>query len=154
MPRCRIADAGTGESKLPGKDLLLAAMRGMPHRSHPVLEAAAELAILHRCRAHSPGSPGDDEIDRQRAELVLAIDRFVLFVTPVPPGGAPLHTETIGTIVDRLAWHCTDAHITHADDEHAHGMAVLLLHKLADAYDELSEEVARGRRRLPSTFRP
>ncbi|WP_280361719.1 DUF4254 domain-containing protein [Nocardia wallacei] len=146
-------NAGTGEWRLPGKDVLLAAMRGMPHRPHPILEAAAELAILHRHRTHASGDISD-EIDCLRAELVLAIDRYVLFVTPVPAGGVPLHTETIGTIVDRLAWHCTDAHTAHADDDHAHGMAVLLLNKLADAYDALIEEIVRGRRRLPTTFRP
>ncbi|MBB5914300.1 hypothetical protein BJY24_003167 [Nocardia transvalensis] len=119
-----------------------------------MLEAAAELATLHHQLPTLPQGPETSEINRQRADLMLSIDRFVLFVTPIPQGSTPLHTETIGTIIDRLAWHCTDAYLTHAEDDHAHGMAVLLLHALADSYEALAEEVTRGIRRLPTTFHP
>ncbi|RDI51149.1 hypothetical protein [Nocardia mexicana] len=146
-------NTGLGTLGLPSKDLLLAALRGMPHSRHPMLEAASELAILHRHRLRTPPAT-TGEVDRQRSQLVLSIDRYVLFVTPVPHDDAPLHAESIGTLVDHLAWHCVDAHITHADDTGAHDEAVLLLNTLADDYDTLADKVTRGIRRLPITVRP
>ncbi|MGY2062642.1 DUF4254 domain-containing protein, partial [Nocardia gipuzkoensis] len=91
-----------------------------------------------------------DTIDRQRAQLVHDIDRWVATELPVAPGGARLHTETVGTVIDRLAQFSALAYLALtttpdwlADD------AWRRLAELANAYVDLATEVSAGRCRLP-----
>ncbi|MFC8531764.1 DUF4254 domain-containing protein [Nocardia sp. NPDC057227] len=134
---------------LPDKDSLVAALRGFPHRDHPMLEAAGELAALHEARI---GAGGTGEIDGHRGRLVLAIDRWIARVVPVPHGGAARHTETVGEVVDRLASYCAQAYAVTADSEHERYELDMLVTDLADAYDDLITEVGRGVRRVPTTY--
>lgn len=134
---------------LPDKDSLVAALRGFPHRDHPMLEAAGELAALHEARL---GASGNGEIDGHRGRLVMAIDRWIARVVPVPHGGAARHTETVGEVVDRLASYCVQAYSAAAGSEDERYELAMLVTDLADAYDDLIGEVGRGVRRVPTTY--
>ncbi|MGK8520874.1 DUF4254 domain-containing protein [Nocardia asteroides] len=134
---------------LPTKELVLQACRSAPRRDHPILASAHLLAGLHRRRLRrEPG--GADDIDRHRTRLVLAIDRWVATEAPQPHGGAHMHTETVGMVVDRLAQFSTCADdILAAAPEWAVHNAWERLAELALGYEDLAYEVAAGVRRLP-----
>ncbi|GAB0108633.1 hypothetical protein JMUB6875_76680 [Nocardia sp. JMUB6875] len=135
---------------LPSKDLILEACTGVIHEPHPILLAAYELASLHEARA-SAASGGLGEIDGCRARLVHEIDRWMAGATPNPAAAAFLHTETIGTVVDRLAELSVAAHAAlrpEVTDLELHEA----WHRLAEltiGYTDLAFEVSTGRRRLP-----
>ncbi|MFC9662214.1 hypothetical protein ACFVJ5_18420 [Nocardia sp. NPDC127606] len=124
------------EAMLPGRDVLLAAFRGLPHDDHPILDAAGELALLHQLRERTPLSESE-RIDRRRAQLMRAIDRWVILAAPVPHAAADEHCETLGGLVDRLAKHCSQAEWVRLDD-------------LADSYERLIDDLWSGARSLPA----
>ncbi|MGV9333107.1 DUF4254 domain-containing protein [Nocardia sp. NPDC003726] len=134
---------------IPGKELLLAAFRGLPHMDHPMLEAAGELAQLHQTRERTPASRCD-KLDRRRAQLVRGIDRWVTLATPIPPPAAPEHTETVGHIVDRLAVLAAQAFVAlaHAPESVFYD-AWVRIDELADGYQDLVDDLRAGTRRLP-----
>ncbi|MFD0365231.1 DUF4254 domain-containing protein [Nocardia sp. GCM10030253] len=134
---------------LPPKELILEACRVLPRGDHPILESAHRLAGLHQRRTHcAPGST--TEIDQRRAHLVLAIDRWIASEVPLPHGGAHMHTETVGTVVDRMAQFSTCAHaaLRTAPDWIVHD-AWQRLAELALGYQDLAFEVSAGIRRIP-----
>ncbi|MGW5143266.1 DUF4254 domain-containing protein [Nocardia beijingensis] len=134
---------------LPTKELVLRACRTAPRRAHPVLEAAHLLAGLHQRRLRRELGSAND-IDQHRARLVLAIDRWVATQTPPPHGGAYMHTETVGMVVDRLAQFSACAHgILSGAPEWAVHNAWERLAELALGYEDLAYEVVAGVRRLP-----
>jgi hypothetical protein len=134
---------------IPGKELLLAAFRGLPHMDHPMLDAAGELAQLHQTRERTPANRCD-ELDRRRAQLVRGIDRWVTLATPIPPPAAPEHAETVGRMVDRLAMLAAQAFValTHAPDSVCYD-AWVRIDELADGYQDLVDDLRAGARRLP-----
>ncbi|WP_433202157.1 DUF4254 domain-containing protein [Nocardia sp. CA-107356] len=134
---------------IPGRDVLLAAFRGLPHDDHPMLEAAGELAQLHEIRERTPVCEMA-KLDRRRTHLVRAIDIWVTLAMPVPCTAAQLHTETVGEIVDRLARMTTQAFVplAHAPEAVFYD-AWVQLNELADAYQDLVDELRAGTRRLP-----
>ncbi|MBB5912835.1 hypothetical protein BJY24_001702 [Nocardia transvalensis] len=126
----------------------------------PLLWFARDLAVLHERRLIGRGgaAPALDatatvEIERRRAELVMAIDDWISRTVPQHRLGATLHTETIGSVIDRLAEASVRAHhalmTLDANDEILHG-AWHHLAELADGYDDLVRDVLAGRRRLPA----
>lgn len=153
---------------LPRSSFVLRAFRGWIEPQHPgqvVLDAAAELAECHSRRqaASDAGREADaserhiaasmrmvSEIDSRRAGLVITVDNWVSRRVASNPG-AGLHTETIGTVIDRLAMAWTSVHRVLETD--GSGSVVngvwCRFAELADAYDELADEVSAGRRRLP-----
>ncbi|WP_405160322.1 DUF4254 domain-containing protein [Nocardia sp. NBC_01499] len=134
---------------LPSKGRILEACRAAPRTGHPVLESTYLLAGLHERRARTePGAAGD--IDAHRARLVLAIDRWVATELPPPHGGAHMHTETVGMVVDRLAQFSVSANetLSSAPEWTVHG-AWERLAELALGYHDLAFEVSAGFRRLP-----
>ncbi|MGK8485513.1 DUF4254 domain-containing protein [Nocardia asiatica] len=134
---------------LPTKELVLHACRTAPRRAHPILESAHLLADLHKRRLRCALGTADD-IDRHRARLVLAIDRWVATQAPLPHGGAHMHTETVGMVVDRLAQFSACAYeILSGAPEWAVHNAWERLAELALGYEDLAYEVAAGLRRLP-----
>ncbi|WP_280269063.1 DUF4254 domain-containing protein [Nocardia wallacei] len=145
---------------LPSSDLMLRACRGHRVIGGPLLWFARDLAVLHERRLIGRGGSAPDldataivEIERRRTELVMAIDDWVARTVPQHRLGATLHTETIGSVIDRLAEASVRAHhalmTLHANDEILHG-AWHHLAELADAYDDLVCDVLAGRRRLPA----
>ncbi|QLQ39630.1 DUF4254 domain-containing protein [Micromonospora robiginosa] len=94
-----------------------------------------------------------DLLNRVRVDLVTEIDTWVDRVLR-DLGTGPLHTETIGSVVDRLAiaWvrcqHLTDHERGDSGDTPA-GSAARQFQELARAYDDLVQDVREGRRRIP-----
>lgn len=134
--------------------------------SGPILATARRLARHHRRQwqaenaSRAPNaSAGDiaaakqliDELNCRRASLVEELDAWVAAQLCGPPG-APLHTETFGSVVDRLAIAWVRAIcLAESDRPRDHARRALgQLAELADAYDDLIRDLAAGRRRLPS----
>ncbi|MFC4127261.1 DUF4254 domain-containing protein [Nocardia rhizosphaerae] len=128
---------------------MMRAVCGVAVSGDPVLHAAHELAALHERREQLAG--GDtSEIDWQRAHLVCEIDRWVVLRAPRPATTAPMHTESIGAVVDRMAHFAALTYRALACGAEAQLRAAQTrLHELACGYDDLVVEVANGARRLP-----
>ncbi|WP_405486518.1 DUF4254 domain-containing protein [Nocardia sp. NBC_00511] len=135
---------------LPPKHLLLQACRGLPPDDHPVLRCAGLLADLHERRLTAAlGATGN--IDHDRALLVHDIDCWVAAELPKAARDAHLHTETVGTVVDRLAQFSALAYLSLAmSPDDTMQDAAQRLTELAVAYEDLAGELAAGRRRLPN----
>ncbi|MFD0364442.1 DUF4254 domain-containing protein [Nocardia sp. GCM10030253] len=134
---------------VPGRDLLIAACRGLPHDDHPMLDAAGELAQLHEIRERTPVREMD-KLDRRRAKLVRSIDLWVTLAMPVPFGAVGVHSETVGQIVDRLAEMTIQAFVPLAQAPDAVFYdAWVRVNELADIYQDLIDELRAGTRRLP-----
>ncbi|WP_036527536.1 hypothetical protein [Nocardia sp. CNY236] len=137
---------------IPDKEPLLAACRGLPHVDHPMLEAAGELAALHRTREHTPAARCGP-FDRRRVQLARGIDRWVTLATPVPPAVAPEHSETVGRVVDRLAMLSAQVFVGLAcAPEAVFYEASIQLGELADGYQDLVDDLRVGARRLPEEY--
>ncbi|MFF2557456.1 DUF4254 domain-containing protein [Nocardia sp. NPDC058058] len=163
------------------------------HPDREVLAAAHDLVQCHERRhraqeaAHAAGATPQrvadhiglvEDIDARRTELVARIDEWVAIHIP-HRGGASLHTETLGAVIDRMAakWVAAQQALNTARSEgavrkqnpdgrprrrssphlgepprHADSEAHLQwyrLAELADGYKDLITEVAQHRRRLP-----
>lgn len=131
-------------------ELLRACREGAPPPGHPVLLRARALAELHMRRLRE-GEVVD--IDERRTRLIRDVDRWVEVRLPAARGGAYLHTESFGSVVDRLARLSACAYAAMADDQEWDlWFAWERLAELAIAYEDLVTELSRGRRRLPSAF--
>ncbi|MEV0333642.1 hypothetical protein [Nocardia sp. NPDC050717] len=141
---------GHSATLLPGRDLILAAVRGLPHDDHPLLDAAGELAVLHQLRERTPLSESAT-IERRRTRLIRAIDRWAILAAPVPYAAAAEHCETLGGLVDRLAGHSAQAFgaLSGAPDAVYYDEWVRL-DDLADSYQRLVDDLCAGVRRLPA----
>lgn len=146
------AQLGTqlGNGPLPTRSEVLQACRDSASAGHPLLRAAGELTALHRRRLILARRI-TGEIDEYRAQQVHAIDRWVAPRLPIAHGGAYLHTETIGAVLDRLArlTACAEAALA-AESDWDIWFAWERLAELAVGYEDLVAELAIGRRRLPS----
>ncbi|WP_228819050.1 DUF4254 domain-containing protein [Nocardia transvalensis] len=113
------------------------------------MRSAHELTVLHERRLSAVG--GDvDEIDRERTCLVREVDRWVIAHLPPACGGASVHTETMGAVVDRLAQYtaCAYAALASSGDWDLFD-AWERLAELAIGYEDLATDLRTGRRRLP-----
>ncbi|MFJ1460540.1 DUF4254 domain-containing protein [Nocardia wallacei] len=166
------ADGRIGFGELPSAAALLRAFRAdHEQHAHPVLDAAAALVRCHERRRHAqrdaraPGVPSSrvaacsqvvDDVDVTRMRLIARIDTWVGDNIPHREG-ASLHTETLGSVIDRMAAKWVAAQ--HAlglptpdtrmgVDSEAHLQWVRLA-ELADGYKDLITDVTEHRRRLP-----
>ncbi|MEN3611357.1 DUF4254 domain-containing protein [Plantactinospora sp. ZYX-F-223] len=94
-----------------------------------------------------------DLLNRVRVDLVTEIDTWVDSILGDLDGG-PLHTETIGSVIDRLAiaWVRCQRLIDrdrHGQNDGQAGSALRQFRELARAYDDLLLDVHEGRRRVP-----
>ncbi|MEV6069440.1 DUF4254 domain-containing protein [Nocardia sp. NPDC052001] len=136
---------------LPSKDLILEACSGHVHEPHPILLAAYELASLHEARP-TLDYPAADEIDCCRSQLIHDIDVWVAQTLPATLAAPSMHTETIGTVVDRLAELSVVAFTalrTNTTNQELH-RAWQCLAELALGYNDLTHDLMTGRRRLPT----
>lgn len=134
---------------LPTKSELLHACRGIQYERHPILRAAHALTELHEKRLGA-GYSDAFEVDRARAAHVAEIDRCVISCLPPAHGGAHVHTETLGAVVDRVAQFTATAYAALADSvDWQLGDAWERLAELAIGYEDLIAELHTGRRRLP-----
>ncbi|WP_194838852.1 hypothetical protein [Nocardia sp. XZ_19_369] len=136
---------------LPGRDLILAACRRLPIiTANPVVEAAVELAELHRFREFTPW-PQLPEIDAERERLRRRIDLWVYVATPPPYLAARTHTQTVGAVVEQLAELTVQAHVALANAPAALRYdAEVQLEEMARAYQDFIDELVVGTRRVPS----
>lgn len=134
-----------------------------------LLWAARRLARCHRrqwaaedgCRA--PGAPDEEvarlkrRIDTLNAARVALVEQIDIWVEGEigHAGAGMLHTETLGSVVDRLAvaWVRVGNLAAAGDQPFLARRAWRQFTELAGAYDGLVTEVAAGRRRLPA-WRP
>jgi hypothetical protein len=142
--------------------------RDQPKQS--ILETANDLAAHHQRQWHTedachiPGASTEDlaagkrlidELNARRVALVEQIDEWVAGQLHDVVAHASLHTETLGSVIDRLAiaWVRVNNLMTAHDARDRARLALRQLAELADAYDDLIRDVAAGQRRLPA-WRP
>lgn len=155
---------------IPESSLIMRAFTGdlCVDRDDGILAAAGHLAATHQrqwvaedaCRL--PGAPVEevgrlkrriDELNARRTGLVEQIDIWAEERVR-RSGDALLHTETLGSVIDRLAIAWVRAgSLDMAGDRLRARLARRQLAELAEAYDGLVREVAAGCRRLPA-WRP
>lgn len=157
---------------LPRSASIIEAFRGTTSNGHPgqhVLDRARDLAGHHqrqwnaedasRARAASAENVAAtkrliDDLNAERVALVEQIDKWVAGKIHSRVD-ASLHTETLGSVIDRLAiaWVRANSLINTEDARDRARLALRQLAELADAYDDLVRDVAAGHRRLPA-WRP
>lgn len=91
-----------------------------------------------------------DGLNMARVDLVDQIDEWVSRRVHSRET-ASLHTETLGSVVDRLAiaWVRSNNLTTSGPSDRAR-LALTQLVELADSYDDLVRDIASGQRRLPA----
>jgi hypothetical protein len=131
-----------------------------------VLGAATELASHHQRQWHAedvsrvPGASAKDiavskrhidELNARRVALVEQIDEWAGSQI-CGREGASLHTETLGSVIDRLAiaWVRAKSLIATDGSRDRARLALGQLGELAEAYDDLIRDLATGHRRLPA----
>ncbi|WP_053733335.1 DUF4254 domain-containing protein [Nocardia sp. NRRL S-836] len=131
------------------------------------LECAHRLLRHHREQWHSEDEVrrcyGDDGVvaalkrkidamNAARVPLVEDVDDLVAGHVPPPADVTPMHTETLGSVVDRLTIAFIRAEVFRASRPgHARQLlAEQQLDELAHAYDDLVHELAAGTRRVPA----
>lgn len=157
---------------LPSSDLITSTFGGRPCVLSEVwavpLHAASRLASHHReqwaAETISRDPSADDHvvaaakrsIDRLNAVRVALVGEIDSWVEQVirPPGGATLHTETIGSVIDRLAiawvrWRrfSETAQLDPSDVDPS--LALQQYTELTEAFDTLVLDIHEGRRRIP-----
>lgn len=157
---------------LPRSASLIGAFREVTSHDHPghvLLNIAGDLAIHHKrqwyaedaSRAHGISAEDVaackqliDELNAHRVALVEQIDTRVAEEIH-SRADASMHTETLGSVIDRLAiaWVRASNLIDATDTREKARLALRQLAELADAYDDLIRDVAAGQRRLPA-WRP
>ncbi|MEV0712722.1 DUF4254 domain-containing protein [Nocardia aurea] len=139
---------GPETALLPG-EALLSAIRGHHLGDHRLTELAHELGVMY----HRQLTGLDPRCGCRRAELVRAVDMWVGDHLPVPHPSATLHTETFGTVIDRLAHAQVHAYrllmTVDVSDPRVHA-AWCRLAELVDGYTDLVTAIAQRSRRLPA----
>ncbi|MFE9575166.1 DUF4254 domain-containing protein [Nocardia sp. NPDC006044] len=132
---------------------LLSSIRGNRADRHPLARWASELADLHRA-ADPDNLTSKPAFNRARDGLVHSIDLWIERLVPQHRRGATVHTETLGSVIDRIA-----AAQVRADAvlDRSAGMAEPSVHaawyhlaELVDGYNDLAAAVVTGARRLPA----
>lgn len=137
---------------LPTAPQLLCAFQGRRFQDRVMLRSAHALAQLHAQRGRTLDMALVAEIDCRRAELTDDINDWIAQEVPQHRNGASLHTESLGSVIDRMArsWvranQAIDADGPRSDNTHRHWYH---LAELVDGYTDLITDVAGGRRRLP-----
>ncbi len=146
--------AGFDAGRLPTAQDLIDALdqtdaAGTSADRHPVTRCARYLATLH------PYTAPEDNADSAatRDSLIHAIDVWTENHVPQHRRGTVLHTETLGTVVDRIvAAYMHVRHLKAKGSAHRPGVddAERRLAQLVESYTGLVQEVSAGLRRLPT----
>jgi hypothetical protein len=152
---------------LPYAASLIAAFPAVPDGGQPgkfVIDVGHELAAQHQRQwraedaSRADGAPAGtvasckqliDVLNARRVMLVERIDDRV--AQEIRSGtGVSLHTETFGSVVDRMAIGWVRArNLRRVDAGEQARLALRQFTELAAAYDDLVRDVVSGRRRLP-----
>lgn len=128
------------------EDLVLAAVRelALGHREQWAAEDCSRTSTTPVQKAEVKDRI--DALNARRAELVGGLDQRFAARVPACTQAVALHTETLGSVIDRLiiAWVRAE-HLVGERGSLARGQ----LRELAGAYDGLLAEVAAGMRRIP-----
>ncbi|WP_228813274.1 DUF4254 domain-containing protein [Nocardia flavorosea] len=136
---------------LPTATQLLCSFQGTKFADHELLRSAHALAALHARRITMQDSRLVAEMDQRRRELIEDIDEWFHERGPRLLDGL-IHTETLGAVIDRLAWRWVDANQMVETDGARDQYARKRWHRLAeliDGYTELAGDIVGGRRRFP-----
>ncbi|MFE3058780.1 DUF4254 domain-containing protein [Nocardia sp. NPDC059239] len=137
------------DRRIPGKNVLLAALRGWESFDHLFLDAAADLVELHYRLLTDQDRYGTGA-GAERVGLVHDIDCWVVLAAPLPYMAARLHTESIGVVIDRLARLSAQLWVTADDPSDTQFEEIWIeLDELATAYQQLADDVLAGICRLP-----
>ena len=136
---------------LPSAKQLIDTFRGLSDGVPGLSAQVAELSRCHRELLRVGNHFCDTDI--RRCELMDDIDRWARQRLGRRTA-VPLHTESLGTVIDRLAarWAVAVALLTDeapADVADRRQLAFERLSELANAYDDLVADLVGGRRRLP-----
>jgi hypothetical protein len=135
---------------------LLCAIRGHQVIDHPLAQWAIDLVAVHQ-RLVNAEAGEIPEIDCRRSDLVHTIDLWIERCVPQHRNGSALHTETIGSVMDRIAGsyvHAVDVLMTlDIDKDPRVHCAWRRLAELVSGYGDLAFEVVLGLRRLPAPLR-
>lgn len=153
---------------LPRAASLIAAFPAVASRGHPgqlVIDIGHELAAQHQRQwnaedaSRADGVSAEtiasckrliDNLNARRVTLVEQIDDWIAREIR-SQADASLHTETFGSVVDRMAIAWVRARSLHGVGASGQvRIALRQLTELAAAYDDLVRDVALGSRRLPS----
>lgn len=115
---------------------------------HLLLVWARDLTLLHTMRLTSGDTANLCHLLQQRADMIREIDAWVHTAVSMNPD-ARLHTESLGSIVDRLALRSAVIDTAGEIDPSEFGYLWNGVDELVLGYDHLSEEVLTGARRLP-----
>lgn len=116
----------------------------------PLCREAHALVQLHRCSRESPER--DDEFGFRRGDIVVGMDRWVAGQGPRPVADAPLHPESVGALINRMAEAAEHAmHILRTEGPNTDNMhaAWTQLAELEVEYADLARELIVGHLRLP-----
>ncbi|MFE3059946.1 DUF4254 domain-containing protein [Nocardia sp. NPDC059239] len=132
---------------------LLCAIRGEQVVDHPLTEWVTDLVAVHK-RLATADAGEISEIDRRRADVVYSIDLWIERCVPQHRRGTAMHTETLGTVIDRIvAGHIHAVQVLMTLDIKRDPRVHAAWHRLAElvgGYSDLAFEVVLGRRRLPA----
>ncbi|MET8870964.1 DUF4254 domain-containing protein [Nocardia sp. NPDC004604] len=144
-----------GAKMLPDQRELIGAFGGHPPEpgsEHPLVPLARVLADLHRRRHDDPlGTAG---IDCRRAELVSAIDTWVITRVPQRRSTAHIRAESIGATLDRMAAAYTHAsHLLHTAEKVSDDRVHAAWYRLALLADQWSDLIIGAAQDNPRTRR-
>ncbi|MEU2039275.1 DUF4254 domain-containing protein [Nocardia niwae] len=145
-----------GARPLPDQRELVAAFgghEGDPEDDRPLLRWAGALAALHRRRHRDPLAAA--EIDCRRAELVAAIDAWVIDKLPRKRANEHLRAESVGATVDRMAAaHVHASHLLHTAEKVSDARVHAAWYRLALLADEWTDLITGGVRETQRGRRP
>jgi len=167
----RAAEAAIPEraARLPRSAAIIDAFRSAAEPSDELLRMAARLARQHQEQwaaetvSRDPSATAEqiaaskrtiDTLNARRAALIELLDEHVGTLVSTGTEQMPLHTETVGSVIDRLgiAWVRANNLLVGSPRERAR-QALDQLRGLATAYDDLVRELTAGTRRIPA-WRP
>ncbi|MGQ4598196.1 DUF4254 domain-containing protein [Nocardia sp. R6R-6] len=141
---------------LPDQRELVAAFGARPSDSdddHPLLAWAATLATLHRQLRTDPLSAAGT--DCRRAELVSAIDAWVVGRLPGKRSTDHPRAESLGATVDRMAAaHVHASHLLHTAEKVSDVRVHAAWYRLASLADEWTDLITGGVRETVRRGRP
>jgi hypothetical protein len=154
------------EATLPRSAAIIEAFRSDTEPTDELLRLAARLARQHQDQwagetvSRDPSATAEqiaaskrtiDTLNASRAVLIELLDEHITTRISTGADPAPLHTETVGSVIDRLsiAWVRANNLLAGGTRERAR-QALDQLRGLATAYDDLVREVTAGTRRVPA----
>jgi hypothetical protein len=154
------------EATLPRSAAIIEAFRCGTEPADELLRLAARLARQHQDQwtaetvSRNPSATAEqiaaskrmiDTLNASRAALIELLDEHIAARISPGAGPAPLHTETVGSVIDRLGISWVRANNLLADGPRERARQALdQLRGLATAYDDLVREITAGTRRVPA----